>query len=130
METKKYGIYGVIERFLSVRLGKGVVTFSFTGGLVDSAGVRPAVFITSSLYDQTVIESLPEFKDGTIKLLSAYGKPEDKTNDALVVDEVTNVQQARAYFLDKGYEMRDLSNKKDILAVASKEGVVFPNWVQ
>lgn len=130
METKKYGIYGVIERFLSVRLGKGVVTFSFMGGLVDSAGVRPAVFITSSLYDQTVIESLPEYKNGTIKLLSSYGQPETTNKEYIEITEVANVQQARAYFLEKGYEMRELSNKKDILAVASKEGVVFPNWVQ
>lgn len=128
MATKKYGINGVIERFMTVRLGKGNLTFAFVGGMVDTSGVRPATYSTNSLYHQTVIESLPEFKNGTIKLMVTYGEVEAPTQTETAVPEVTNVQQARSYFIEKGYEMKDVATKKDILALAAQEGITFPNW--
>ena len=127
---KIYGINGYVQLSVMLQVGDKQVRATFDGGAVNNIGMRPATFETSDKDLQDAIENTARYKQGIIFLVRVQETKEDLATNALVVAEVTNVQQARAYFLDKGYEMRELSNKKDILAVASKEGVAFPNWVQ
>ena len=127
MVKKTYGIYGIVERFLSVRLGGGAITFSFTGGSMDSAAIRPATLTTSNDYEQKIIENHPEFKNGRIKLIkeNKVNKPEA---DVTAVESVANIQDARKYLQERGYELKDLASKADVLNVAKEMNVVFPNW--
>lgn len=127
---KIYGINGYVQLSVVLQVEDKQVRVTFSGGAVNNIGMRPATFETSDKGLQDAIENTVRYKQGTMFLVRAQKMQDDIENGGVVVEEVANVQQARAYFLDKGYEMRELSNKKDILAVASKEGVVFPNWVQ
>jgi hypothetical protein len=123
---KEYAIKGVVERFISVPLGKGTATLHFQGGAIDSALRRDATFSTTNPVEQAIVERLPEYKKGVIKLIRTIGAPEPAK--MLRVNEVTTIQQARQYLLDKGVTMDKLQNKADIKACATEMNITFPNW--
>ena len=125
---KEYAIKGVVERFISVPLGKGSVTLHFQGGAIDSALRRDATFSTTNPVEQAIVERLPEFKKGVIKLVRTIGTEPAKVAEAGVIDEVTTLQQARQYLIEKGVPMEKLQNKADIKACAAEMNITFPNW--
>ena len=124
----KYGIYGVVERFVSFKLGKATMTITFSGGAIDSAAVRPATYTSRNAFEQKVIESHPDFKSGAIKVLK-----EQIVEDTPVVVEtpeskVKTMQQARQYLIERGVPVEVLQNKAAVLEQAEKKGINFPNW--
>lgn len=122
---KEYAIKGVVERFISVPLGKGSVTLHFQGGAIDSALRRDATFSTTNPVEQAIVERLPEFKKGVIKLVRTIGTEPAKV---AAVADVTTLQQARQHLLEKGVPMEKLQNKADIKACAAEMNITFPNW--
>lgn len=126
---KEYAIKGVVERFISVPLGKGSVTLHFQGGAIDSALRRDATFSTTNPVEQAIVERLPEFKKGVIRLVRTIGtEPTKVAEQAGVINEVTTLQQARQYLIEKGVSMEKLQNKADIKACAAEMNITFPNW--
>lgn len=127
----KYGIFGVVERYVAVKAGKATINIQFSGGTLDSSGVTPATFTTKNVFEQKIIENHPEFKKGVIQILSTQVLDDDSKADKKEVsaaDGVTNVQQARQYMLAMGVPMEKLQNKAAILEAAKEKEVVFSNW--
>ncbi len=122
---KEYAIKGVVERFISVPLGKGSVTLHFQGGSIDSALRRDATFSTTNPVEQAIVERLPEFKKGVIRLVRTIGTEPAKV---AAVADVTTLQQARQYLIEKGVSIEKLQNKADIKACADEMNITFPNW--
>lgn len=128
-KVKTYGIHGVVERVIAARLGKATMNITFSGGIMDSSGVRPATFTTNKVVEQYVVENHPMFKNGSIKVINEIVvEPEKGVEKTVKVDEVTTIQQARQYLLDKGVTMDKLQNKADIKACAAEMNITFPNW--
>jgi hypothetical protein len=76
---------------------------------------------------QELLENSKEFKNGMIKIAEVYGEPA-KVVEASVVEEVTTLQQARQYLIEKGVSIEKLQNKADIKACAAEMNITFPNW--
>jgi Cu/Ag efflux protein CusF len=128
-KVKTYGIHGVVERVIAARLGKATMNITFSGGIMDSSGVRPATFTTNKVVEQYVVENHPMFKNGSIKVISEIDlEPKKETAKTEKVDEVTTLQQARQYLIEKGVSIEKLQNKADIKACAAEMNITFPNW--
>lgn len=128
-KVKTYGIHGVVERVIAARLGKATINITFSGGIMDSSGVRPATFTTGKVVEQYIVENHPMFKNGSIKVINEIVvEPEKEQNTVSKVAEVTTIQQARQYLLDKGVTMDKLQNKADIKVCAAEMNITFPNW--
>lgn len=126
---KEYAIKGVVERFISVPLGKGSVTLHFQGGAIDSALRRDATFSTTNPVEQAIVERLPEFKKGVIKLVRTIGTEPAKVAEAGVIAEVTTLQQARQYLMDNfEVTIEELQTRANVKEVAAKMNITFPNW--
>jgi acetyl-CoA carboxylase carboxyltransferase component len=126
---KEYAIKGVVERFISVPLGKGSVTLHFQGGAIDSALRRDATFSTTNPVEQAIVERLPEFKKGVIRLVRTIGTEPAKVAEAGVIDEVTTLQQARQYLMDNfEVTIEELQTRANVKEVAAKMNITFPNW--
>ena len=126
---KEYAIKGVVERFISVPLGKGSVTLHFQGGAIDSALRRDATFSTTNPVEQAIVERLPEFKKGVIRLVRTIGMEPVKDAEAGVIDEVTTLQQARQYLMDNfEVTIEELQTRANVKEVAAKMNITFPNW--
>ena len=124
----KYCIYGAVERYIAVKIGKITKNIQFTGGSLDSAGVQPAVFTTKSEIEQRLVENHPDFKKGVIKILDTIVIDEAPAMESTAVHEVTSLQQARLYLTTKrNVPMEKMQKKADVLAVAKEEGITFPN---
>ena len=134
-----YEIHGQIERNCYFRIGKALVRIEFTGGAINSTGVYPACYTTDNPLFQYTIENSDAFKKGEI----VRGRVENVESDedvvpvstqesaALAVNEVTNMQQARAFLMSAPYNcsLSELQNKSAVKSVASEKGVTFPNWL-
>jgi hypothetical protein len=123
----KYCIYGVVERYISIKAGKTTLNIAFSGGVMDSSGIKPAVYVTSNALEQYMIENHPDFKNGKIKVLKEQvieNAPIEETPEA----KVRTLQQARQFLIEKGVPMEVLQNKAAILEYAEKKGIVFPNY--
>lgn len=126
---KEYAIKGVVERFISVPFGKGSVTLHFQGGAIDSALRRDATFSTTNPVEQAIVERLPEFKKGVIKLVRTIGTEPAKVAEEGVIDEVTTLQQARQYLMDNfEVTIEELQTRANVKEVAAKMNITFPNW--
>lgn len=126
---KEYAIKGVVERFISVPLGKGSVTLHFQGGAIDSALRRDATFSTTNPVEQAIVERLPEFKKGVIRLVRTIGTEPAKVAEVGVIDEVTTLQQARQYLMDNfEVTIEELQTRANVKEVAAKMNITFPNW--
>lgn len=126
----KYGIYGAVERIIAVRIGKATMNITFSGGALDSSGVIPATFTTKNIFEQKVIENHPEFKSGVIKVIHTQNIDEPKAEEKklLSVSEITSLQQARQYLMDKyGVPMEKMQSKAKVLEAAKEKDVTFPN---
>lgn len=100
----------------------------FEGGAVSGLGSRAASYTTNDKNVQELLENSKEFKSGMIKIAEVYGMEPAKVVEVGAVDEVTTIQQARQYLLDKGVTMDKLQNKADIKACAAEMNITFPNW--
>ena len=130
-KIKTYGIYGVIERFIAVRLGKATMSIAFNGGLIDASGIRPATYTTKNPFEQKIVENHPEFLNKTIKIIKEQVVQElVKGREPLVavIEEITTLQEARKYLLEKGVAMEELQNKAAVLEKAKELNISFPNW--
>lgn len=132
---KIYSISGFVERYICVPLGdkgKALRTFHFKGGAIDSALRRDATFATSNIVEQRLIESLPDYRKGVIKLHKVIqDKPKEeatKAEQANSYPDVTNVQSARAVLGGMGVPIELLQSKADVLQQAKEKGITFPNW--
>lgn len=110
----------------------------FTGGAINSTGVYPAQYTTDNPLFQRAIESSDAFRCGEIKRGRVEVLEEKKAADAaepvgsgVVVPEVTNMQQARAFLMAAPYNcpLAQLQNKLAIRSVAKVNDVSFPNWL-
>lgn len=110
----------------------------FTGGAINSTGVYPAQYTTDNPLFQRAIESSDAFRCGEIKRGRVEVLEEKKAADAaepvgsgVVVPEVTNMQQARAFLMAAPYNcpLAQLQNKQTIRSVAKVNDVSFPNWL-
>ncbi len=133
-----YEIHGQIERNSYFRIGKALVRIDFTGGAINSTGVYPAQYTTDNPLFQRAIESSDAFRCGEIKRGRVEVLEEKKAADAaepvgsgVVVPEVTNMQQARAFLMAAPYNcpLAQLQNKLAIRSVAKVNDVSFPNWL-
>lgn len=78
---KTYGVYGIIEWHTEIKLGRGILKVSFTGGAITTLGVTPASYTTSNPIAQLAIENSPHFKSGKIKIVR-----KDKLEETYVVE--------------------------------------------
>lgn len=124
---KEYAIKGIVERFISVPLGKGSIIIHFEGGAIDSALRRDATFSTSNPVEQAIVERLPEFKKGVIKLVRTIGEPKSVEKEDAPEAKVKTLQQARQFLMDMGVPMEELQSKAKVLEVAKEKGITFPN---
>lgn len=152
MDVKVYEILGMDRCALStVYLGTRV-NLEFKGG--DVMTKKNGTITTSNPFIQAAIEAMPAFghriilkktfedkpievkkevEDATIRPRSAKVKAFAKEkkasvsdSNALVVDEVKNVNDAAAYFMDKGVSVESKEHLKELM---QKHNVEFPNLV-
>lgn len=132
MKIKTYCIYGFIERFVTARLGKGSVSFHFKDGVMDSAGVQPATYITGNAIEQSIIENHREFKNGAIKLKDVRvvegPKPEATGEKKITAENVTTLAAAKQFLLENGATVEELQSKAAVFEWAAKHDIVFPNY--
>lgn len=135
-----YEIHGQIERNSYFRIGKALVRIDFTGGAINSTGIYPAQYTTDNPLFQRAIECSDAFRSGEIKrgrveVLDNDNKDSatetEAENNCVVVTDVTNMQQARAYLMAEPYNcpLAQLQNKNSIKSVAKANSVSFPNWL-
>lgn len=130
-KLKIYGINGVVERTLAAKLGKVSFNITFSGGIMDASGIRPATFTAKNALEQFAVENHPMFKSGSIKLIKEIGEEPEKDTAkkyTIEVEEVTTMQQARQYLVEHGAPMERLQNKAAIQAYAAEKNITFPNW--
>jgi hypothetical protein len=125
--TKRYIITGYLTYSVLLKKENKYMKCCFEGGAVSGLGCRAASYTTSDKNVQELLENSKEFKNGMIKIAEEYGEPE-KVAEAGVIDEVTTLQQARQYLIEKGVPMEKLQNKADIKACAAEMNITFPNW--
>ena len=124
---KEYAIKGIVERFISVPLGKGTITIHFEGGAIDSSIRRDATFSTTNPVEQAIVERLPDFKKGVIKLVRTIGEPKPIEKEEAPEAKVKTLQQARQFLMDMGVPMEELQSKAKVLEAAKEKGITFPN---
>ena len=132
MKIKTYCIYGFIERYVTAQLGKGSVSFHFKDGVMDSAGVQPATYITGNAIEQSIIENHREFKNGAIKLKDVRvveePKPEATEEKKITAENVTTLAAAKQFLLENGATVEELQSKAAVFEWAAKHDIVFPNY--
>lgn len=77
MIRKTYGVSGLMDWTVQIKVGKAVVSVHFTGGALTAYGVTPAKFSTTNPFFQGVIENSTHFKNGRIMLLGEMEVPDD-----------------------------------------------------
>ena len=87
---KTYGINGLLEWHGSVTFGGTKLNLSFTNGTTSAYGVAPATFTTEDEFTQIVIENSDKFKDGKIKLVSAYPIAGSEEPEPAVEEQTTD----------------------------------------
>lgn len=127
MKIKTYGIVGVVERFVLKKVGPGTVRFRFSGGAIDSSVSRPAQYTTSNVTEQAIIESLPEFKKGVIKVIRTVVSEDKTEKKGTVLADVTNLQEARKVLMEREVPMAELQTKAAVLQAAKRLDITFPN---
>ena len=105
---------------------RGYIRCDFEKGAVSGLGTRAASFTTDNKDVQDTIEQSDKFKQGVIKLVQVY--EETKPASGNEAGEVTTLQEARKYLLEKGVTMEELQNKAAVLEKAKELNITFPNW--
>lgn len=132
MKRKTYCIYGFIERYVTVRLGKGSVSFHFKDGVMDSSGIQPATYTTVNPIEQSLLENHPDFKNGSIKLKDIKviepPKQEAPEEKKITAENVTTLAAAKQFLLENGATVEELQSKAAVFEWAAKHDIVFPNY--
>lgn len=125
---KTYVIRGAVEYTIQATGKNGKMNIRFENGSVSGLGTVPARCTTANEEEQRVIENTEEYKKGKIKIesIEETKKPAEKV--AGLEAEVTTLQQARQYLIEKGVSIEKLQNKADIKACAAEMNITFPNW--
>ena len=124
--TKRYIITGYLTYSVLLKKENKYMKCCFEGGAVSGLGSRAASYTTNDKNVQELLENSKEFKNGMIKIAEVYGEPEKPKGNE--VPEVTTLQQARQYLIEKGVSIEKLQNKADIKACAAEMNITFPNW--
>lgn len=130
IKIKKYCIYGFVERYVTAKLGKGSISFHFKDGIADASGVTPATYVTKNPLEHSIIESHPDFKNGTIRLLDVQiVEPVVETAPKVTAEDITTLTAARQYLMEQhGATVEELQSKAAVLEWAAKHDIVFPNY--
>lgn len=126
--TKRYIITGYLTYSVLLKKENKYMKCCFEGGAVSGLGSRAASYTTNDKNVQELLENSKEFKSGMIKIAEEYGTEPAKVAEAGVIEEVTTLQQARQYLIEKGVSIEKLQNKADIKACAAEMNITFPNW--
>lgn len=149
MLQRIYGVYGLMDYTINVRLGNRVLKIPFTGGATTGNGVRPATYTTNNPVVQYAIESSPIFKSGRVKIIRSIGQAEptpkaatatatEKESETAATTEATEAkadgetvtvscwEDAREYLI-KNYagKASNLRYPKNIKEFAAQCGVTF-----
>lgn len=125
---KRYEVRGAMEYSLPIKFGQRYIRVTFTGGCVNSQRTEPASVLVGSPLIQSLIEESKEYKRGIIKLASIIETEEKSAEEGDVYDDITTVQQARTLLVGKyKQDIAFVQNKKQVLGVAERLGVKFPN---
>lgn len=146
MLQRVYGVYGLMDYTINVRLGNRILKIPFTGGATTGNGVRPATYTTNNPIVQFAIESSSIFKSGRVKIIRSIGQAdsvpkaaascntgktagEESTTEAKTEGETVIVscwEDAREHLI-KNYNGKSskLRYPKDIKEFAAQCGVVF-----
>ena len=125
--TKKYVMPGKVEYGMLLFGKKEKYTCRFSKGAVSGLCYRAASFTTDNKEIQELIEKREEFANGHILIAEVYGEPE-KAQEGCGVAEVTTLQEARKFLLEKGATMEELQTKAAVLEKAKELNISFPNW--
>lgn len=120
---------GKVEYIMQVSGKKGMHTCYFSKGAVSGVCYRAASFTTDDKEVQDAIEKRDLFLNGQIQIAEVYGEEkETKPASSNEAEEVTTLQEARKYLLEKGATMEELQNKAAVLEKAKELNISFPNW--
>jgi hypothetical protein len=127
--TKKYVMPGKVEYGMLLFGKKEKYTCRFSKGAVSGLCYRAASFTTDNKEIQELIEKREEFANGHILIAEVYGEPEEtKPEKGNAVDDITTLQEARKFLLEKGATMEELQTKSAVLEKAKELNISFPNW--
>ena len=145
---KTYGVSGLIDWQAQIKAGKACLVVTFTGGGLTSYGVTPAQYTTENILFQKIIENSKEFKKGKIKLLRTIPLsptadvnsntvtdladvrkvvPEEKLRE---IEDVYNCSDARIWLKEHKNVSVVGKSKAEIIEIAAKNGVKFPNLMK
>lgn len=134
MITKTYGVKGLMEWQALIKVGKATLHVPFTGGTLTGYGVTPAMFTTSNVFYQKMIENSDYFHSGKIKLLRTLGteepvaaapKPKEES-EKLEVIKVDGVASARDILVKRfGLAIRNLMTKDKVKEAGKAHGIEF-----
>ena len=108
----------ISKRELTVYTPVGVLRWRNIGRLY--------AFTTSDSSVMSVIESLPDYKDGLMYKQVNEDKPAAAAIESPM--KVKNAKQAIEWLVRNKGEKRGVYTKEQIRALAEKHGVEFPNW--
>ena len=142
---KTYGIDGLLEWHGIVECGGAKMKVSFTNGSVTAYGVAPASFTTENETTQFIIENSKQFKDGRIRIIRKVELgPSAEVSKATVTDiedvrkvvpseklreitDVYNCSDARIWLKEHKNVSVVGKSKAEIIEIAAKNGIKFPN---
>lgn len=125
---KVYVMPGVVEYMMRLVGKKGVISCHFTGGALNGHASLPATFVTCEKGVQEALEASDKFKSGRIKLKAAYSLEVPEVAKSITIESVKNLQEARQYLMEQGFQLKDVASKANVLEAAESINVVFPNW--
>lgn len=135
---KTYGIRGIVSKSVLLECKGKKVRIEFSGGSINTAGIRPAKYRTSDPDIQKAIESDRRFKGIEVSQSAAETEEDDcseKDNENSGTEQVTethveakNFQQARNILASEyGVPISDMPNKDAVMSKAKQLGVTFEN---
>lgn len=145
---KTYGINGLLEWHGFV-VSHGVkMRVAFTNGSVTAYGVAPATFTTEDPLTQHIIENSEQFTSGKIRLVRKVelGPSAEVTENTVTdiedvrkvvpkeklqeVEDVRNCSDARIWLMENKKISVVGKSKRDIIEIASANGISFPNLMK
>ena len=137
MVQKTYGVFGLMELVVDVRLGRRTLSIPFTGGLSSNRGVTPATYTTHNAVVQFAIEHSVPFRTGRVRLVKATDTAATAGGEARQEEKqkeqkepahvpVACVDDARDYLAAHfGIEPSKLRTRQMLDTQAKAHGIVF-----
>ncbi len=108
---KVYGMVGLMECVIQIKVGKARIELHFTGGFPTAYGVSAARYTTDNPVVQKAIENSAEFKRGKIVLLKKYPSPQV---EGVVKSKVNPTPEPEQKIDDPKEETSDETKLKEI----------------